>query len=379
MTSLAMRSTGTSESFSAAGVTYQKACLDDDRVIRDLLRRNDMDSWVRMSIEREPSFFDGENLVGQSSAVVARESDSPHQVVGMYAMAEQQTHVNGSPTDTAYLAALRVNPEYRHKLRLLKNGYASARVLSGIDTLPIFTSLASENLAARRLLEANLRGMPCYTHVGDVESLGFSTRQGKSAGLLQPAVPADIPALADFYNAAAASYQFAPVLSRQWLAHLPGSCGLQLSDFWLLKNGHDIHGCIAIWDQRPFKQIVARGYRFPLNLLRGSYNLFARMTGRLALPRPGAQLEQVFLSFLALDPDANDRVADVIREALMIAREKGAGVGTLGLSVQNPLRSRLRDSFHAGVYRTRIETIHWPDSAVPALDGRPPQPEVGLL
>jgi hypothetical protein len=378
MTSLAMR-TEAPGSFSAGDLTYQKAGFDDDREIRELLRSNDMDSWARMSIEREPSFFDGENLMGQSSAIITRESSPPHQVVGMYAMSEQMAYLNGNPTNMAYMGALRVNPEYRHKLRILKNGFTSAQALSGIDTLTVFTSVASENHAARRLLEANLKGMPHYTPVGDLDSMAFSTRRGKPGKLLQPAVPADISALVEFFNSAAASYQFAPVLTRQWLTDLPGSCGLQLGDFWLLKDGPVIRGCIAIWDQRSFKQIVARGYRFPLKLIRRGYNLYAGMFGRLALPRPGTQLEQVFLSFFALDEAASDTAAAVIREALMIARLKGASVGTLGLSVKNPLCNQLQDKLHASIYRTRIETIHWPDSAVPVLDGRPPQPEVSLL
>ena len=295
MTPMAMRAAEYSGSYSAGGLTYQKAGFDDDEEIRELLRGNDMDSWARMSIEREPSFFDGENLMGQSSAIITRESSPPHQVVGMYAMSEQMAHVNGDPTNTAYMGALRVNPEYRHKLRILKNGFASARALSGIDALTVFTSVASENHAARRLLEANLKGMPCYTPVGDVESMGFSTRQGKAGNLLQSAAPEDIPELVEFFNSAAATYQFAPVLSRRWLTDLPKSCGLQLGDFWLLKDGPVIRGCVAIWDQRSFKQIVARGYRFPLNLFRRGYNLYAGMSGRLALPGPGTQLEQVFL------------------------------------------------------------------------------------
>jgi hypothetical protein len=221
--------------------------------------------------------------------------------------------------------------------------------------------------------------MPRYTPVGDFDSMGFSTRQGEPVELLQPAVPGDIPSLVEFFNASAASYQFSPVLSRQWLTSLTGSFGLRLDDFWLLKNGQDVCGCIAIWDQRSFKQIVSRGYRFPLNLLRGSYNLYARLTGRLALPRPGKQLEQVFLSFFALGKQAGDSANAVVREALTIARRKGAQVGTLGLSAQNPLGHRLRQSLRANVYRSCIETVHWADGAEPALDTRSPPPEVGLL
>ncbi len=379
MNSAAIRSSEASASFSADGVTYQKAGPADDREIRELLRSNDMDSWVRMSIEREPSFFHGENLAGQSSTVIARKSQSPQQVVGMYSLAMQQAHVNGVPVETAYLGALRVNPEFRHRLRILKNGFASARALYGVDEMTVFTSVASENVAARRLLEANLRGMPCYTPAGEVESMGFSTRQGKSAGLLQPATAADVPALVEFFNSAAGSYQFSPVLSKEWLTGLPRSGGLRLSDFWLLKDGARLRGCIAIWDQRAFKQIVARGYRFPLNILLGGYNFYARLTGRISLPRPGDELQQVFLSFLALDNEARDNVDEIVREALLISGQKGARVGTLGLSAENPLALRLQNRLHASVYRSCIETIHWPDRPAPVLDGRPPQPEIALL
>ena len=379
MISLAMPSVESPDRFAAGGMTYRKAGPADDAAIREVLRSNDMESWVRMSIEREPSFFLGENLLGESTTVIAHCTDSPQQVVGMYSMAVQQAHLNGAAAATGYLGALRVNPRYRHRLRILKNGFDSARALAGIDTLPVFTSLASDNRVARRLLEANLRGMPCYTPVGELDSMGFATCQGQSRGLLQPAGPADIPALVEFFNATAAAYQFSPVFSRQWLAGLPGKTGLQLGDFWLLKDGITLRGCVAVWDQRAFKQIVSRGYRFPLNLILGGYNLYAGLSGRVQLPRPGAQLEQAFLSFLALDAQAADTVTDVVKEALSIAARKGARVATLGLSAENPLAGRLCDSLHASIYRSCIETVHWPDCPAPSLDGRPPQPEVALL
>lgn len=375
----ALQHTQASGSFTAGGVTYQAAQAGDDAAIRELLRDNDMDSWVRMSIEREPSFFLGENLMGQSSSVIARNTAPPNDVVGMYSMTMLPTHINGQVTDTAYMGALRVNPGYRHKLRILKNGFASARAISSIGSLPVFTSVASENFSARRLLEANLRGMPHYTPVGELETMGLSTRQGRSAGLLQAATPEDIPALVECYNANASSYQFSPVLTGDWLKSLNGDTGLHLSDFLLLKDGPSVRGCIAIWDQRAFKQIVAHGYRFPLNLLRGSYNMVARLSGKLSLPRPGKQLEQVFLSFLSLDAPVTDMAGQVIREALHIAGTRGARAGSLGLAAENPLGKVLRENLESSIYRTRIETIHWPDSPVTRLDGRPPQPEAGLL
>ena len=80
-----------------------------------------------------------------------------------------------------------------------------------------------------------------------------------------------------------------------------------------------------------------------------------------------------------LDTKAADCVVDVVREALMIARRKGAQVGTLGLATRNPLAGRLRDSLNPSIYKSYIETVHWPDCPAPELDGRPPQPEIALL
>lgn len=379
MSLLAAPETKYKDDFCAGGVVYREARDEDDECIRTLLRNNDMDSWVRMSIEREPCFFAGENLLGESMAVVARVLAPPHDVVGMYSMAAYETHINGTPTSAGYMGALRVNPKHRHKLRILKNGFASARALSGIGKLPLFTSLASQNLTARRLLEANLRDMPRYTPLGELESMGISTARGKNSGLLRRARPGDIPALAEFFNTQAAAYQFSPVLGEQWLSKLPDKCGLAIDDFLLLENAGTLHGCVAIWDQRSFKQVVPHGYRFPLDLLRRPYNLYARLAGQLVLPPTGRQLEQVFLSFLALDARSTECLPKLITEALFYARQKGAQAGVLGMSVDNPLHQATREHFHASAYRTCIETIAWPDSPTLQLDGRPPQPEIGLL
>src|SRR5205085_2671642 len=57
----------------------------------------------------------------------------------------------------------------------------------------------------------------------------------------------------------------------------------------------------ALWDQRAFKQIVARRYRKPK--LVPLYNAYARAMRRIPLPREGAALEQTFIAFLAMPSD----------------------------------------------------------------------------
>jgi hypothetical protein len=300
--------------------------------------------------------------------------------VGAYSFQLLPVHVNGVAQRAGYLAGLRVNWPYRHRLRILRNGYASIRALAGPDAVPLwFTSVASDNAPARRLLEAGLAGMPVYRPVGELHTLAMATCRGRARGLLRRAQRRDAAALAEFFNRRATAYQFSPVLTEDWLLSLSGHNGLRLDDFWLLWDGQRLRGCLAIWDQREFKQAVARGYRFPLNALRSSYDLWAALTRRVQLPRPGQKLEQVFLPFVAFDEGVGGAAPDAVGEGLALARDKDARAGVLGLSSENPLAAALKDAFNAHVYRTCIETVGWQDAPGTALDGRPPQPEVALL
>jgi hypothetical protein len=369
------------EIYQSAGVVFRTAKPSDDALLKTTLRENAMDSWVRLSFAREPSYFDGESLIGKSYAVLAYEENQPDLTVGMYSAAFLPVHLNGVAEQIGYLGGLRVNQHYRHKIHILKGGFASIpHLIPQQNTVPFwFTSVASENTPARRLLESGLKGMPSYRPVGEMETLAMNTRQGKLQGLLQQATPQDIPALVAFFNRHAAQYQFSPDLTPEWLQGLSGDKGLHLSDFWLAKNGEDIQACLAIWDQRAFKQTVCCGYRSPLNACRNIYNLFALATGRVQLPKAGGKLQQVFLSFIAMAQPEPTSAVQIVREGLAHAREKGADVGVIGLSVANPLLATLKKSLKPSIYRTCIETVSLSTDSVPNLNGLPPQPEVALL
>lgn len=367
--------------YRAGGLVFRPAGTADDAALRRCLRDNDMDAWINLAFEREPCFFDGENLMGASLAVIAETEKSSHDFVGMYTCAQLPVHLNGQTAVAGYLGGLRVNPSYRRKIRILKDGFASIPFLTRPWGQPNawFTSIGQENNQARRVLEAGLKHLPRYQLVGEMETLVFQTRRDPPTGLLQSATQEDIPALTEFFNQQAQAFQFAPSLDEAWLQSLDGEHGLSLADFWLLKDGDALHGCLAIWDQRRFKQTVVRSYRFPLNKLRIAYNLLAGIRGKPKLPAPNQLIEQVFLSFVALSESAQQMAVEVVKEGLRLAAQKGALVGTLGLSAQSPLTTRLKAALPHESYRTRIETVSWSDADRLRLDGRPAQPEVALL
>jgi len=367
--------------YHASSALFRLATIADDAEIRALLRENDMDSWVNLAFEREPSFFAGESLLGASTAVIALDKEGQHTPIGMYTCDLLPVHINGQVSFAGYLGGLRVNQKYRGRIRILKDGFASIpHLVTNQEKMSCwFTSVAQGNSKARRILEAGLKNMPIYRLAGSIETLAFSTRQGKYKGLLQKATIRDVPALCNFFNQQASAFQFSPLLTEAWLLSLNGQHGLKLEDFWLLKYGNELSGCLAIWDQRKFKQTVVRGYRFPFNKFRGAYNLLAMARGKVRLPAPGEKLEQVFISFFALSKHAQNLAVEVISDALLHALDKSASVGTLGLSNQNPLTSTLQTALNPDSYRTRIETVTWPDTDLTELDDRPVQPEVAVL
>ena len=298
------------------------ATPDDDATLRALLRDNPMPSWVSMALTREPSFFAGANRFGREWAVLGRVGGNPgnagdagdageagnsgttsetgadgagavaDDVVGMYACAEQPLHWNGVETAMAYLAGLRVAPRYRHRLRILKAGYASIRRFAhGRHSGPWFTAIASENLPARRLLEAGLRGLPRYRPLNEMVTLALPRARGRRHGAWRRAVDDDLADLCRFYNRQACRYQCAPALN-------PARVGATGASFYCLDGAAGLAAVMALWNQQDYKQVRACAYRPPLGALRPLYNGYARLAKRILLPSPGQALDQAFLAFL---------------------------------------------------------------------------------
>lgn len=357
-------------------IRYDLATLADDAAIRALLRDNAMPSWVSMAATREPSFFAGVDRYGRDWAVLARQGQ---EVVGMYTCSEQAVHLNGAATELAYLGGLRVVPRYRHRLSVLRQGYASLERLSpGGRRGLCYTAIACDNLPARRILEAGLRDMPRYRPLNDFVTLALPKSRGRRLGLWRPARLDDadeMAALCRCYNQQAARYQFSPVLTPERAAQT----GAQ---FYLLDtNLGQAQAVMALWPQQAYKQVRAQAYRPPLGWLLPLYNAYARLMRRIPLPAVGQPLDQTYLAFFALAPESGPaplNLTEVLADALALCP---TAVLTLGLHADHPWLKRLEAVFRPARYRTRIYAVDFPSSGLdsPQLDSRPAQPEVALL
>jgi len=365
---------------------YRVAGPDDAPALCAMLRDNPMAGPVTLGLERAPDYFAAARLFGQDTSIIAETAAGDP--VCMYGCGLWDSYLNGAPRRCAYLHGLRVNAAYRHQLRWLRDGFACIPRLVPhfAQAHGCFTSVASDNSTARRLLEAGVKGMPHYQPQGEIVTLLLPTRQGRCRGLrcarhdllLRRARQADVPALLALHRRYAARWQFAPCLDAHWLLNLTPAHSLALDDFWLMEQDGALRFFAALWDQRHCKQTVVRDYSGALARLRPLYNLWAQAAGRVPLPAVGARVEHVFIAFAVFD-GTPELMLRCIGELLAHAARMQASSAALGLSAQHPLLDAVRQRFHAQHYRTCIETVSWPGEDAAALDGRPVQPEVALL
>jgi len=154
------------------------------------------------------------------------------------------------------------------------------------------------------------------------------------------------------YNKAAAQFQYSPVLTREFAEQL---------EFYVCGEA-----VAALWDQRAFKQIVARRYRHPS--LIPFYNAYARIARRIPLPREGSALDQTFLAFLSMPPDLA-----LLQDLLALCKTP---VASIGVHANHPLIPII-ERFKPVRYPARIYAVTF--NGAPPVTTLPAQPEAALL
>ena len=176
-------------------------------------------------------------------------------------------------------------------------------------------------------------------------------------------------------------YQLAPRFSAADLTSPERSRGLEPEDFFLAIVRGEVVGCVALWDQSGFKQVVVRGYAPRLARWRPWLNRLSPITGTPRLPEPGQSLPHAYLSHLAVDGDDPEVFRALIEAAYAEARARRYVYVVIGLAARHRWRSWLEHRFKPRTYSSVLYAVHWQEGteAVAALDGRMPHVEVALL
>ena len=198
---------------------------------------------------------------------------------------------------------------------------------------------------------------------------------------IRAAAHSDLDTLAALLCGCYRQRQLAPVWDRATLTD-PSRCrGLTPGDFLIVEHNGAPVGCLAVWDQRAFKQIVVHAYRPPLSWLRGVANVLGPALGTPRLPAAGTTLNQGWITHVALDPAHADATIPLVGAALVAARERGLDHLLMGLAPTHFARDALARRFRALVYRSALYLVHWPEDRVslPDFTQRPLHVETATL
>jgi hypothetical protein len=352
-------------------LTVGLAGPEDDADLRRLMRETSMPGSVSVSFAREPSFFYAAQVEGETQTVIAREPSGD--LVAVFSRAVRPCWVHGAPARLAYLSALRVHPRYRLRPALLRLGFARARELHEADreALPYaITTIVSDNLPARRILEAGLPGLPRYRAMEELVTYAIPAwrRRYRPAGGLELRVgrPDDWEALVALQARWGRRHRFAPMWDLDTLTDPARARNLRIDDFTLAFRAGKLVGAVAVWDQNGFKQTVIEGYSGLLDRARGLVNVAAPVLGLPALPAPGEALRHAYLSHLAVDEDD----AEVARAVLTYAHDRtlpwGYGYLLTLLAASHPLGYVVRSLFRPLTYRAQLYTVSWRPTSAPS-------------
>ena len=368
----------------AVAVRSELATSENEHLFREVLRENPVGGNIEISMEREPNALYAAGISGDEYDLLIGISDETGKPVATGGRYELDLFVNGKPCRTGYLGELRSAGGFGFRREHLLFCYREMRRCHERGNASFYlTTIIADNLPARRLLEANLRGMPVYEPRGSIVTLAIPVRAGghaRSRLRVSGASEDDVPEIASSLLERGAHYQFMPAWTEQVLRS-PSRCrDLEARDFLLVRDG-ELRASVALWDQRAFKQSVICGYSPTLARWRPAYNLVGPLLRRPRLPAPGARLEAAYLSHLNVNADDADAVTALVAAACRAAAQRGLDYLMLGLSEAHPLCAVLRARFPTHSYVSMVYVVYWEDGAdaAAAIDDRMLHPEVAIL
>jgi hypothetical protein len=360
--------------------SFTLATPADDADVRRLLRENPTGRAVSVSLEREPDTSLAAGIEGdEHHTIIARDRDTGG-LAAVGAVAVRDVYVNGRVTRIGYLGQLRLDKAYAGRASILKGGYAFLRALHpSLGVRLYLTSIFSDNARAKRFLERGLPGMPTYRPVESFETLLMPVAKG----IAQQTGSCEFGDVSDCLDRNGRRYQFHPACARDDLRSPQRSLGLSAADFHrVIGRDNGVRGCLAVWDQRPFKQVVVRGYSPLLSRTRPLVNLLGALVGVPPLPAVGEQLDVGYVSHLAIDDDDPEIFEVLLRAAHADAAARDLRYLVVGFARRHPLLAVAKRLYRHRVTASTLYAVHWDDGAADAAALDPSlvaHPEVAIL
>lgn len=359
--------------------TFALATPADDAKLRARMAMDRMEGTIAVSFRREPSYFGGCCVQGDTTQVVKCVDNDTGALAGLGSRSTALAYVDGEPRRIGYLSDLRVAPEYRRGM-LLARGYRYFRDLHDADPVPFYTTMIYEgNTPALDTLKGGRAGLPHYRDWGRFLTpalhLDFRLKPAPVSGVtVERGSRVRLAEIVGFLNRWQSRRQFAPVYREHDFPH-GRFRGLRAEDFYLATRYGRIVGTIAVWDQSALRQTHVERYSTVLAVLRPAYNALAMMSPLKPLPVPGAQIPGVYLACLATEEDDVNIFRHLLRAVHEDIRCSSWHFAIAGLHETDPRTAVLMEIRHIPA-AGRLFAVHFADRP---LSLEPPEKRVPYL
>jgi len=339
----------------------------EDGELRTVLRQASMPGNVSLAFSREPSFFIAEKAGSVRHQTLVYQDQETGRIKGIAGRSIRELYVDGTQKTIGYLSSLRLLPEVRSGIVLVRGSKHFRNLHSDRAVSYYFTTILDENKYAQRILESGRAGMPIYIPIGMFVTYLIPLRRKVLYKSRREVQSCDQDTLSEAHaclNDWNSHYQFAPVYTMDDMSGVSDLLpSFSQKDLYVCKEGDEVVGTLGVWNQQSFKQTVVTDYSARMKVVKPFYNGLARLRGLPTLPSVGENIRFVCASLMSSKDDNPEVFESLVSKACSDWSGRGHDYLLVGLSEENKLSAVAR-RLATRELRSKIYLVHWPEEKV---------------
>jgi hypothetical protein len=337
---------------------FRETSSPDNQELINFCKKQYMQGVTQVTLERSPDFFDAMTVEGDQTHVFCAEIED--QIAAIGTASEKQCLINGEKKWLGYLGNLRVDPKYQ-KGTLLPRAYRFMRKMQKEMRAQLFlTTIMEENIHALKVLTSGKGGLPPYKDIGQLISYIYGVTRNPFKNvcpnfLFRNGKASDAEMIANFLNQS--DRQFMPLYSKDNILNNEGLLkGLNPEDFYLCFDGDELIGCLAAWDQTPFRRWKVQSYNNWIHYARPFLNFFAKTIGLPYYPPEGKSIPYSTISCMRIKDD-NELVCEALLSELWKKADRNNIILTV-LHEKDPLNKVFKKAASIKIF-SRLFLVYW--------------------
>lgn len=357
---------------------FRLATNSDDPAIRQLLRQIPLDGMLKIRYQREPSYVSSMQKQGILQQTLVGES-SQGEVLAVVSRNIQRLHINGKQYYASYICNVRMHPNARHGVSLLKGIKALEQLPTPYPVDFHYATLIEKDPLTKKVFASGRPSMPSLFDLGKIITYSIPLKKNKQKAPKErkinvlPCTQELFPHVLTFLQEESIKTPFFPDMNEEnYHQEL-----LSPENFFIAFEKDQVVGVCNVNNLQNNKQFVIENYSWKFSLLKWPINFLLGIRGLYPVPERNEQIKLLTLGF----PVTLNNRMDIL-EALIThiyARFSGTGNHYLSLALHenNPLKFAV-SHFPKIKYESRLYFVKLKGDNIPDIEDNRVAPFIDL-